>query len=136
MIRAGVCHSFKRQILKGDHRPEHVYMIALYGRDADLSPDTETYSKAGEVSGAGYTPGGVKLSGYSVTGKDVACLDFDDVRINPVSIAADGALVYNKTLGGKAIVVVKFGETVTATNGPFDIEMPPAGPDSSLVRIS
>lgn len=136
MIRPGQCFSYRREILRGVHREEHEYYLALYTKDADLSPRTEAYTPSGEVQGPGYPAGGIRLTGFSVTGDDVACLDFDDVFLKKATIAADGALIYNKSAGGRAVVVCKFPQTIISTNGPFSLEMPKVGPVSSLVRIA
>lgn len=136
MIRAGLCHSYKREILCGVHEDTDVYMLALYSGSADISPQSEAYTPSGEVRGQGYEPGGVALTGFSVSGGDVACLDFDDVTIKRATISADGGMIYNKTKGGRAVAVVKFGGTITSTNGPFYIEMPSVGPTTSVVRIA
>ena len=136
MIRPGLCHSYKREIFRGVHREDHEYYIALYSKGADLSPRTEAYTPAGEVVGPGYPAGGVKLSGFSVSGDEVACLDFDEFVIKRATIAADGALIYNKTAGNRAVVVCKFPQTITSTNGPFSVEMPPVGEATSVIRIA
>lgn len=116
MIRPGMCFSYKREILRGIHREDHEYYIALYTKGADLSPRTEAYTPAGEVQGLGYEAGGVKLTGFRVTGNEVGCLDFDDLFLKRASIAADGALIYNKTAGNRAVVVCRFPETIVATS--------------------
>lgn len=135
MIKAGVCHSWKREVIRGEHRPDHTYKIALYTNDADLSPATTAYTRNGEVSGLGYEAGGVRLTGFSVSGGTTACLDFDDVLIPRSTLSVDGCLIYNETLN-KAVYVGRFAGTVTSTNGPFTIDMPKVGEGSSLIRIA
>lgn len=136
MIRPGTCISWLKECFRGVHSESDDYYIALYTNDADLSPQTETYVAVGEVQGQGYKPGGVKLYGFTVSGDTAACLDFDNVTIPNATIAADGALIYNKSAGGKAVAVVRFAGRITSTNAPFDIEMPRPGDATSLIYIS
>lgn len=133
-IRPGVCQSYLREILRGEHRPEHTYMVALYTDNAELSPRTTGYGGAGEVVGLGYEKGGIKLSGFSVSGDDSARLDFSSTQLERATIHADGGLIYNATIG-KAVAVFKFNGTVASTNAPFYIDLPSPGEDS-LIRIS
>lgn len=135
-IVSGVCNSYKREILRGVHSENDEYRLALYGESASLSPETTKYSSAGEVMGQGYTAGGLKLSGFTVSGETSGCLDFDDVKIKEATITACGGLIYNASKGGKAVSVVEFDRPITSTNGPFEVFMPTIGETTSLVRIA
>lgn len=136
-IRPGLCHSYKVEILKGVHTDKHRYVLALFSNDADLSPEMTAYTKAGEVSGQGYPSGGILLEGFTVTMRNgTACLDFDSIELPNATISADGGLIYNLTADKRAVAVVRFPGTITSTNGPFCIDMPDAGPNSSVIRIA
>ena len=136
-IRPGLCDSYKVEILKGVHKDTHRYALALFTNDADLSPQTTAYNRAGEVSGQGYPAGGVLLDGFSVTFRDgTACLDFDSTEVPNATISADGGLIDNLSADKRAVVVVRFPQTITSTNGPFYIDLPDVGPSSSLIRIA
>lgn len=96
------------------------------------TPNIDTHSKrsdvTGEVSGPGYTSGGVSLTGQSVTQDntdDEGVFDADDVSWPSSSIAADGAVLYKKR-GGLAsadelIMYIPFGSVITSTNSNFNI---------------
>ena len=128
MLNACLCASAKLEFIRGVHQPTDTYAIALYTNDANLNTYTTAYTPEGEVRGRGYQRGGLDLEGYEAVLDGVtACLSWkrDPVWQN-ASISADGALIYNRSKGNRAIAVVLFGERVTSTNGPFRVPMPPA----------
>lgn len=136
-IQAGVCSSFHLEILAGVHTPQDVYRIALYSSAANIGPMTTAYTPEHEVKGQGYTPGGVTLTGFSITGTGrPARLDFSTVIIPNATLNARGGLVYNASKNNRAVVVVDFGMDVRSSNGSFLIKMPAVGDTTSLVRIS
>lgn len=136
LIKHGVCRSYNLEIVQGVHTPTDVYRIALYTSSADLGPHTTAYTPTGEVMGAGYSPGGPKLTGFSVTGNGhPARLDFQTVELPNATITARAGLIYNESKRNRAIVVVDFGKDIRSSNGPFIIRMPPVGDDTSLVRV-
>jgi hypothetical protein len=129
-IRPGLCHAGKLGFLTGVHQPKDIYRLALYGADADLSPKTAMYGARGEVSGQGYTPGGITLNGYDsgVTEAGVAWVNWTIlIVLRNSTIRARGALLYNASKGNQAIEVIDFGTEYAAINGVFEIEMPASG---------
>ncbi len=137
-ITAGVCHSFKQDVLTGVHVAGDTYKIALYPTAATVGPTTTTYSSTGEVAnGNGYTTGGQNLVGFSVTlDTNTAILDFTtDPSWPAASFTARGALIYNSTKTNKAVAVLDFGTDVTATNGTFTVTFPAATAAAGLIRI-
>ena len=59
--------SFKTELYQGVHNlTTDVLFIALYTAAASLDADTTVYSTNNEVSGTGYVPGGVQLTGVTV----------------------------------------------------------------------
>jgi hypothetical protein len=135
MIVQGLCHSAKQEFLDGVHAAGDVYMIALYADGAALSAATKEYTATGEVGGKGYTPGGQILGGrVSGCHEGSGWIAWKDSPFWPNStIAAAGALIYNKSKQNRAIAVFDFGEVIRSTNGPFRIPLPPAGPSTAII---
>lgn len=127
--------SFKAELYTGVHNlvTDNLY-IALYTANADLNESTTVYSSINEVSGGGYTPGGVLLTGATVNSSGfTAYIDFDNVVFN-ASITARCALIYNASQGNKSIAVLDFGSDKTSTN--FTITMPSNTASAALIRSS
>ncbi len=136
MITAAFCTAAKRDLLNGIHRPEDEYRLALYGLDADLGPDTETYQPTGEARGLGYYAGGLLLKGRKVTlDRQTGCLDFEDAIWPDSTITAAGALFYNASRGDAALAVLFFGGELSSVNGPFTVRFPAPTKDTAVVRI-
>lgn len=139
-ITAGICNSFKQEILQGTHVNTDTYKIALYPSTATLAPSTTTvYSATGEVAnGNGYATGGQTLSGFTVSlDTNTAVLDFTtDPSWPSASFTARGALIYNATKANKAVAILDFGADITATNGTFTVTLPAATAAAGLIRIA
>jgi hypothetical protein len=137
MITPGVCHSANLEFLTGVHTPGDSYYLALYQDGANLSPETTKYSTNGECSGQGYTAGGIRMEGYKVgLVKGKACLTFTKNPVwNPATIAARGALLYNRTKNNAAITVIDLGEVLRSQNGLFELEVPALVPGAALVTL-
>jgi hypothetical protein len=127
--------SFKTQLYTGVHNLlTDTLKIALYTANADLNESTTVYSSVGEVSGTGYNPGGVVLTGVTINSSGyTAYVDFADVVFN-ASVTARCALIYNVTQGNKSIAVLDFGSDKTSTN--FTITMPANTATAALIRSS
>ncbi|SMP71934.1 hypothetical protein [Noviherbaspirillum suwonense] len=142
-IVPGICNSFKQDVLAmTPHTAADVYKIALYPSTANLSKATAAYSATGEVTGQGYTAGGVVLTGFSVTlDGDSGILDWStDPTIPNSTITARGGLIYNSSRSNKAVAVIEFQNAgvptdVTSTNGTFTITLPAPTAAAGLVRI-
>lgn len=136
-VTAAVCDSYTTELYSGTHTNTDVYKIALYvAANANLSSATTAYTATGEVSGAGYTAGGIALSGFSPSlDMGVSILDFADPVWSNATITADTALIYNSSKGNKAVGVVSFG-TTTSTNGAFTVQFPAPTAATGLIRIS
>jgi len=134
-IQGGTTYSARKEFLYGTHQPGDDYRIALYTSQAMLGPNTSHYTATGEVSGAGYTAGGKSLLGYQCGIQNhVAFLDWDNPTWPGATIKARGALIYNATKEGRALVVIDFGAEVASTNGPFVVDLPPPGA-TAILRI-
>lgn len=138
-ITAGICDSYKQDILQGIHLSADTYKIALYTSSATINNTTATYAGTNEVAaGSGYTLGGATLSGYTVSGTGgVAFADFTTDPVWPTAnITARGALIYNFSRSNKAVCVLDFGGDITSTNANFSVAFPAAAAATALLRIS
>jgi hypothetical protein len=127
--------SFKTELYTAVHNlSTDTLKIALYTASADLNEATTVYSSVNEVSGTGYSPGGVPLTGVTINSSGyTAYVDFADVVFN-ASVTARCALIYNVTQGNKSIAVLDFGSDKTSTN--FTITMPANTATAALIRSS
>jgi hypothetical protein len=127
--------SFKAELYQGIHDLlTDQIKIALYTAEADLNDTTTAYSSTNEVSGTGYTAGGVVMTGVTInTSGYTVYVNFNDVVFN-ASVTARCALIYNATQGNKSVAVLDFGSDKTSTN--FTITMPANTVTSALIRSS
>lgn len=138
-IQQGQCTVFKQNCLSGlenfSSGTPYTYKIALYDAFADLNSQTIMYSAANEITGAGYTVGGLVLTPiFPAVNQQTAYVSFEDVSWAPAFFTCRGALIYNSTTGA-AVCVLNFGSDKVAT-GAFTIKFPPATFDSAVLRIS
>lgn len=107
-ITSAVCDSYTQELLSGIHTNTDTYKIALYNSaTATLNASTTAYTSTGEASGAGYTAGGMTLSGFATSlDSGVAILDFSDPTWSNATITADTALIYNSSKSNKAVAVI------------------------------
>ena len=122
--------SFKVEILDGIHNfgtgvirattAADTFKIALYTSLASLDASTTVYTTTAEATGTGYTAGGNTLTisqvPTSTLNETVAWLNFENSSWANATFSAAGALIYNSTQGNKAVAVLDFGGTKTATN--------------------
>jgi hypothetical protein len=127
--------SFKKELYTGVHDlSTDTLKIALYTANADLNEATTVYTTSSEVTGGGYTAGGVVLTGITISSEGyTAYVDFADVVFS-ASVTARCALIYNVTQGNKSIAVLDFGSDKTSTN--FTITMPANSATAALIRSS
>ena len=138
-ITSSICTSYKREILEGLHQLVHTYRLALFTSSATLGSATTTYTgQTGEVSGSGYSEGGIEMTGITTgSSPGAAWIDFaqDPVWSN-ATITARGALLYNDSLPGKnAVAVFNFGQDITSTNDDFTVVLPTPDANSALIRL-
>jgi len=108
--------------------------IALYTANADLNQDTTVYTSANEVTGTGYTAGGVALTGATVNSSgSTAYVSFSNVTFN-AAVTARCALIYNVTQGNKSVFVLDFGSDKTSSN--FTITWPANTATAAIIRSS
>ena len=142
--------SFKVEILDGVHNfgtgvirattAADTFKIALYTATATLNETTTVYDTTDEVTGAGYTAGGnilvISQVPTSTNTESVAWLNFEISIWPSASFSANGALIYNSTQGNKAVAVLNFGGTKTATNQTFTVTFPASTSNAALIRIA
>ena len=129
--------SFKAELPQGIHDLlTDTIKFALYTENADLSESTLVYTTESEVSGGGYTAGGVILTGVTInsSGK-TAYVSFNNAVWSPASFTAAGGLIYNASKADRSIAVISFGNNKTAVN-TFTVEMPPNTAESALLRFT
>jgi hypothetical protein len=132
---------FKKNCLSGLENfavgTPYTYKIALYTAFADLSSSTTTYSTTNEITGTGYTAGGLALTVIppdSSNTDNTAWVSFLPAIWNPASFTTRGALIYNSTTGA-AVAVLNFGSDKVATN-TFTVQFPTASATSAIIRYS
>ncbi len=145
-----VCNSFKSEVMSGHHAFDtavtrggtsaDTFKAALYVDTATYDKTTTAYSVTNEVSGSGYTAGGVTVTnatGMTVT-NDVAhwtpSANFAWTTVT-LATAFDACLIYNSTQSNKAVAVYTFSsQTVTAGN--FTLTMPTNDDTTGLLRLN
>lgn len=152
---AGVSNNFKHECMRGEHQlgaatltsrtsltspTTDTVKAALYLVSASISPSTAAYTATGEVSGTGYSAGGITVTNATTPSLDTttgiwtpsASLVYTTVTL---STAFDCVLLYNSTQSNKSILVATFGsQTVTA--GTFTLTMPANTAAAALLRIA
>jgi intracellular septation protein A len=147
-----MCTSFKVDLLNAVHAfnstgvPAHTeatadtFKAALYLTSATVSAATTAYSVTNEVSGAGYSAGGVAVTfgtAPSSTSTTAFITPSASITYTAVTLATafDCVLIYNSTQSNKAVSVHTFGsQTVTA--GTFTLTMPTNDANSGLIRLA
>ena len=135
-ITQAMATSFKSEILQEGHNlATDTIKIALYTSSANLGAATTAFTTSNEITGTGYSSGGVELTNRTVsTTGTTAFFDADDPTWTSASFTARGALIYNSTNSNKAIAVLNFGGDFTVSSGTFRIVFPAAGA-SAIIRI-
>ena len=145
-----MCTSFKDEILSGIHAlgttviragtGADTLKAALYLASATVNASTTAYSATNEVSGSGYSAGGVTDTNATApttsgtTGYWTPSASFTYTSVT-LTTAFDAVLVYNSTQSNKAISVHTFGsQTITA--GTFTLTMPTSDATNALIRIA
>ena len=133
-IAQTTCTSFKKEQYLAIHDfSADVLKIALYTSTASIGADTTVYTTTDEVSGTGYTAGGVTLTGVTVnTSGTTAYVDFADASWTG-ALTARGALIYNSSKANRAIAVLDFGADKTSMT-TFLVQMPVNDSTNALLR--
>lgn len=127
--------SFKKELYQAIHNlSTDTLKIALYTARADLNAATTAYSASNEVTGSGYTAGGIALTGVTIsTDGYTAYVNFNNAAF-AASVTARCALIYNSSKANRSIAVLDFGSDKTSTS--FTVVMPANTPTAALIRSS
>jgi len=129
--------SFKTELYQGIHNllSDTLYM-ALYTGNASLNAQTTVYAATNEISGTGYTAGGIQVTGATVNndGSYTAYVNFNNVTWPNSNFTARCALLYNVSKANRSICVIDFGSDKTMAN--FTITMPANTSTTALIRSS
>ena len=150
-----MCTSFMGELMTATHNfgtapiraasTADTFKGALYLASATINASTTAYSVTGEVTGIGYTAGGVTVTNATpptATNSSAtagvaywtpsASLTYTSVTL---TTAFDAVLIYNSTQSNKAVSVHTFGsQTITA--GTFTLTMPSNTTSTALLRLA
>jgi hypothetical protein len=155
-----MCTSFMSELMLGEHQLGTATLVsrtsltspttdtlkaALYLASATKDASTTVYNTTGEVSGTGYTAGGVTVTAATAPTSTNASATAGVAFFTPtaslvyttvtLSTAFDCVLIYNFTQSLKAISVHTFGsQTITA--GTFTLTMPSNTTTTALLRLA
>ena len=121
------------------------FKAALYLATATVNASTTAYSASNEVSGTGYTAGGVTVTMGTVPTATNSSTTAGVAFVTPsasivyttvtLTTAFDAVLIYNSTQSNKAVSVHTFGsQTITA--GTFTLTMPSNTTTTALIRLA
>jgi len=125
---------FRLDTLNGVHQPGDEYKLALYTDPTGINAGLVTYTTTNEVSGPGYTAGGITLTNrVSGTTGLSAWASFDDAIWTASTFVTMAGVIYNATRGNKACVAIDFQNSYNVVNGEFKVKMPPVGETAIIV---
>jgi hypothetical protein len=121
------------------------FKAALYLASATVNAASTVYTVTGEVSGAGYTAGGVAVTNgtapLATNASATAGVGYwtpsASIVYTGVTLATafDAMMMYNSTQSNKSVAVFTFGsQTITAGN--FTLTMPSNTTTTALLRLS
>ena len=150
-----MCTSFMSELMTATHNfgtapiraasTADTFKAALYLASATVNASTTAYSSTGEVTGTGYSAGGVTVTNAtppastntSATAGTAYWTPSASITYTSVTLttAFDCVLIYNSTQSNKAVSVHTFGsQTVTA--GTFTLTMPSNTTSTALLRLA
>lgn len=109
--------------------------------DKNTTNYTDVTGNSDEVSGTGYSAGGIALTNVSpVLSTDTAVLDFADVSWTSSSFSCRGCIIYNTSQRGptatRGTSVHDFGGTQQVTSGTFTLVFPTPDASNAILRIA
>ena len=150
-----MCTSFMGELLTATHNfgtaptrgtsAADTFKGALYLASATVNAATTVYSSTGEVTGTGYSAGGVNVTNANppvATNASTtagvaywtpsASLTYTTVTL---TTAFDAVLIYNSSQSNKSVSVHTFGsQTISA--GTFTLTMPASTTTTALLRLA
>ena len=150
-----MCTSFMGELMTATHNfgtaptrgtsATDTFKAALYLSSATYNAATTAYSTTGEVSGTGYTAGGVTVTAATpptaTNASSTAGVAFftpsASITYTTVTLttAFNAVLIYNSTQSNKAVAVYTFGDQ-TITAGTFTLTMPSNTTTTALIRLA
>jgi hypothetical protein len=138
-IEQGLTNSFKRDMLQaGQNIITGTLYMSLYTAFSSIGPTTTVYTTDNEVTGTGYTAGGVQVTGATInTDVDtgVVYVNFNNVSWPGASFIARGALIYNTTSSNKSVLVLDFGADKSFNAVNNTVAMPVNSATTALIRL-
>ena len=139
-------HAFGAQGANGTRTvtTKDVFKAALYLASATVDSTTTAYSATGEVSGTGYTAGGVTVTnatapantgGTGIIAFWTPSASFAWTTVT-LSTAFDAVLLYNSSNTAQAAVAVFTFGSQTVTAGNFTLTMPTNDASNALLRLA
>lgn len=145
---AGICSSFKQELLQGIHAfgtsvvragtGADSFKAALYTPSATVGPATTAYSVTNEVSSANYTAGGVAVTNgnaVGLTGTTAYWTPSASFTWTTVTFTTDCCLLYNSSQGNKAVSSHTF-VSQSPSGGNFTLTMPTNDSSTGLIRLA
>jgi hypothetical protein len=150
-----MCTSFLGELMTATHNfgaspvraaaTADTFKAALYLASATLNASTTVYSATGEVSGTGYTAGGVTITNATAPTSTNASATAGVGYWTPsasivyttvtLTTSFDTVFIYNSTQSNKAVSVHTFtAQTITA--GTFTLTMPSNTTTTALLRLA
>lgn len=150
-----MCTSFMSELMTATHNfgtspiraasTADTFKAALYLASATVNASTTAYSATGEVSGAGYTAGGVNVTNATAplstnttaTAGTAYWTPSASITYTSVTLttAFDAVLIYNSSQSNRAVSVHTFGSQ-TVTSGTFTLTMPSNTTSTALLRLA
>lgn len=141
-IQQGLTNSFKQEMLQaGQNLATDTLKMALYTAFSDIGPLTTVYTTTNEVTGTGYTAGGVVMTGVTINTETTGVnsgtvyVDFANVSWPGASFTARGALIYNVTRSNKSVAVLDFGSDKIFSSVSNTVVMPENTATTALIRF-
>ena len=144
-----MCTSFLGELMTATHNfttgTGNTFKAALFLASATQNAATTAYGTSGEVTGTGYSAGGVTVtngtSPLSTNSSATAGVGYwtpsASITYTGVTLATafDAVLIYNSSASNKAVSVHTFGsQTITA--GTFTLTMPSNTTSTALLRLA
>ena len=138
-IQQGLTNSFKQEMLQaGQNLATDTLKMALYTAFSDIGPLTTVYTTTNEITGTGYTAGGVVITGATLstdTQTGTVYVNFNNVSWPGANFTARGALIYNVTRSNKSVAVLDFGSDKIFSSVSNTVVMPANTATTALIRF-
>lgn len=138
-IEQGLTNSYKQDMLQaGQNIVTDTLYMALYTAFSNIGPATTVYTTTNEVTGTGYTAGGVVVTGAVLstdTQTGTVYVNFNNVSWPGASFTARGALIYNTSKTNKSVLVLDFGADKIFSSTSNTVTMPVNSATTALIRL-